>query len=59
LLGAGTCLSRALVSIALHETPHLRATYLAQTFGGGLVAGLIISSCLWWRFERRRKAAVA
>jgi hypothetical protein len=43
------------MSIAMHETPHLRASYLAQTFDGGLIAGLIISSCLWWRFERRHR----
>jgi hypothetical protein len=37
----------------VHDLTRLNASYLAQTFGGGLIAGVIISSCLWWRFERR------
>jgi hypothetical protein len=56
LFAIGTCLSRALVSVCVHDLARLSVSYLAQTFGGSLIAGVVISSCLWWRFERRYEA---
>jgi hypothetical protein len=56
LLAAGTCLVRALMSMRVHDSAHLTTSYLAQTFSGGLIAGVMISGCLWWRFERRYRA---
>jgi len=53
LVAAGTCLVRVLMSMWVHDLTHLTTSYPAQTFGGGLIAGVMISSWLWWRFERR------